>query len=571
MGDAYYNRIGKMLKDVSVSRKLAAQACLSILVILVMAAINLIGVRQTLTTERKASVKQATETAVSLATYYQKQAESGAMSDADARAAAGNAIRALRFGQGGYIYAYNGDGVLVVHGARKELEGRNQHDAKDPNGVFFAQEQLKAAQAGGGFTRYSFTKLGQGDAIFPKISYDSWFAPWGWSIGNGVYIDDIDAAFRHELMVTGGVLVVVVGVMLALSRTISRSIAAPLQSLTGVMRELAAGNFDMRISGADRRDEIGGMAAAVEVFKANGLEMRRLARQQDEERDAKENRARAVEDLVKQFEATAAKLAQSLSGSATELKGTAQSMSAAASQATSQATSVEAAAAQATANVETVASAAEQLTSSINEISRQVAESARISTEASEETGRTNERVQGLATAADRIGEVVKLINDIASQTNLLALNATIEAARAGDAGKGFAVVAGEVKNLANQTGRATEEIGQQIAAVQEETRRTVEAIRGISSVIEQVRNISAGIASAVEEQGAATREIARNVEEAARGTSEVSRNIGGVAESAQTTRDSADNILHAAGTLAAESETLRAEVTQFLNNVRAA
>jgi len=560
-----------MLKDVRVSRKLVAQTCLSILVLLVMALANLLEVRQTLTSERQAAVKQATEEAVSLADYYRKQAESGAMSDADAKAAAIAAIRGLHFGQGGYIYAYDGDGIIVLHGARKELEGRNQHDAQDPHGVYFAREQIARGKAGGGFTHYSFTKLNQGDALFPKISYDSWFAPWGWSIGNGVYIDDIDATFRHDALVMGAVLIVVVGVMLGLNRTISRSMTIPLEALTGTMRELAAGNLGVAIPGLRRRDEIGAMAAAVEVFKANGLEVLRLAKQQDEDRAAKENRARAVEELVKKFEASAAKLAQSLSGSATELKGTAQSMSSAASQATSQASSVEAAAAQATANVETVASAAEELTSSINEISRQVSESARISTEASEETSRTNERVQGLASAADRIGEVVKLINDIASQTNLLALNATIEAARAGDAGKGFAVVAGEVKNLANQTGRATEEIGQQIAAVQEETRRTVEAIRGISAVIDQVREISAGIATAVEQQGAATREIARNVEEAARGTSEVSSNIGGVTESAQTTRDSADQILHAAGTLATESETLRAEVTRFLSDVRAA
>ena len=560
-----------MLKNVSVSLKLVAQTCLSILVILLMFAINLVDVRQTLISERKASVKQATDTAIALASYYQKQAESGALSDAAAKTAAGNAIRALRFGQGGYIYIYDQDGVMVVHGARKELEGRNMHDAKDPNGVFFAREALKNAQGGGGFTRYSFTKLGQGDAIFPKISYDSWFAPWSWSIGNGVYIDDIDDAFRHQALVLGGLILVIIGVMLVLNRAISRSIGVPLEQLTSTMRELAAGDLDVTVPNTNRQDEIGRMAGAVEVFKANGQEVRRLAKVQDDERLAKERRAEAVEQLVHKFEDTAARLAQSLSGSATELKGTAETMSAAATQATSQATSVASAASQATANVETVASAAEQLTSSINEISRQVADSARISTEASEETSRTNERVQGLATAADRIGEVVKLINDIASQTNLLALNATIEAARAGDAGKGFAVVAGEVKNLANQTGRATEEIGQQIAAVQEETRRTVEAIRGISSVIDQVRNISSGIAAAVEQQGAATREIARNVEQAARGTSEVSHNIGGVTESAEMTRDSAGNILNAAGILASDSETLRAEVTRFLSDVRSA
>src|SRR5579859_6272505 len=286
---------------------------------------------------------------------------------------------------------------------------------------------------------------------------------------------------------------------------------------------------------------------------------------------AREDRQKAINDLADRFESGVMNVVQVVSASASEMQTTAQSLSSAAHQSRGQATMVAAAAEQATTNVQTVATAAEELSSSINEIARQVGGAAQISATAVAEAERTNSLIQGLSTAASRIGEVVKLINDIASQTNLLALNATIEAARAGEAGKGFAVVANEVKTLANQTARATDDIGQQIAAVQEETRRTVEAIRGISSVIDQVRNISAGIASAVEQQGAATREIARNVEEAARGTSEVSSNIGGVTESAQTTRDSADHILHAAGTLAAESESLRAEVTQFLNNVRAA
>jgi methyl-accepting chemotaxis protein len=217
-----------------------------------------------------------------------------------------------------------------------------------------------------------------------------------------------------------------------------------------------------------------------------------------------------------------------------------------------------------------VAAATEELSSSISEISRHVSEAAKVSTQASEETARTNTMVEGLARAADKIGEVVKLINDIASQTNLLALNATIEAARAGDAGKGFAVVAGEVKNLANQTGRATEEISSQIAAVQEETRRTVEAIRNIGSVIDQVREISSGIASAVEEQGAATQEIARNVQQAATGTQDVSANIVGISQSANDAVEGAHQILAASGDLAKNSETMRLEVTRFLDGVRA-
>jgi methyl-accepting chemotaxis protein len=560
-----------MIQNVSISRKIVLQAVICILVVLLMFGVNLFSLRETLIHEREAGVKQVSEAAASVAAYYQQLAQSGAMSDADARTAAGSVLRAMHFGQGGYIYVYGDDGTILYHGARKELEGQNRIDAKDPSGVQYVRDQIATAKNGGGFTYFSFTKPGGGDKYYPKISYDKRFAPWGWTVGNGVYVDDIDNTFSQNAITVGLIIGVIVIVMLLMNRIVGRSISVPIISLTNVMRELAAGNLNVDVPNTGRKDEIGGMAEAVQIFKANGVEVRRLEREQDEERRAKEQRAAAVAVLVRNFEAKTVSLVQSLSGNSAELKGTAQNMSAAAYEATSQATSVTAAARQATANVETVAASAEQLLSSISVISQRVEESARIATTASEETTRANARIQGLATAADRIGEVVKLINDIASQTDLLALNATIEAARAGDAGKGFAVVANEVKNLANQTGRATDEIGRQISAVQEETRRAVEAINGISAVINQVREISSGIATAVEEQGGATREIARSAEQAANGTSEVSRNIGGVTKAAETTRDSAGNVLTAAGALAHDSETLREEVTRFLSDVRSA
>jgi methyl-accepting chemotaxis protein len=560
-----------MLENVSISRKIVLQAVICILVVLLMFGINLFSLRETLIAEREAGVKQITETAVAVATYYYQQSQSGALNEVDAKKAAGTIIRALHYGQGGYIYVYGGDGTILYHGARKELEGQNKIDAKDPNGVQYVRDQIARAKSGGAFTHFSFTKPGGGEKYFPKISYDKLFEPWGWTIGSGVYVDDIDDTFQQNAITVGMIISVIVIVMIIFNRVVGRSIAGPINSLTNVMRELAGGNLNVSVPNTGRRDEIGGMAEAVQIFKANGEEVRRLERVQDEERQAKERRAIAVDLLVRNFEAKTVTLVQSLSGNSAELKVTAENMSSAAYEATSQATSVTAAARAATSNVETVAASAEQLLSSISVISHRVEESARIATAASEETTHANARIQGLATAADRIGQVVKLINDIASQTDLLALNATIEAARAGDAGKGFAVVANEVKNLANQTGRATDEIGRQIAAVQEETRRAVEAINGISAVINQVREISSGIATAVEEQGGATREIARNAEQAANGTSEVSRNINGVTKAAETTRDSAGNVLTAAGALAHDSETLRAEVTRFLSDVRSA
>jgi methyl-accepting chemotaxis protein len=359
-----------------------------------------------------------------------------------------------------------------------------------------------------------------------------------------------------------------IGAMLWIVRA---GIAAPLRGLGRIMGELAGGNLDIEIPGTGRKDEVGEMARTVQVFKDNAQRVKAMEREQAEaEAKAEAERKRAMLSMADSFESSVMGVVKGVSAQASELHTTAQNLANGAQQASGQAATVAAAAHQAAANVQTVASAAEELSSSISEISRQVTEAANVSAVASEETARTNVMVEGLSRAADKIGEVVKLINDIASQTNLLALNATIEAARAGDAGKGFAVVAGEVKNLANQTGRATEEISTQISSVQEETRRTVEAIRSIGSVIDQVRRISSGIASAVEQQGAATQEIARNVQQAATGTQDVTENIVDIARAADNAVAGAHDVLASSNDLAKNSETMRAEVSRFLETVRA-
>ncbi|MTJ82916.1 MAG: HAMP domain-containing protein [Telmatospirillum sp.] len=380
-----------------------------------------------------------------------------------------------------------------------------------------------------------------------------------------------DAAHGAAISVIAGTLAgLAVGVVVMLL-VVRKGITGPLAALRKVMGDLAGGNLAVAVSGVDRKDEVGEMARTVQVFKDNALRVREMEREQAEAKaKAEADRKRDMLAMADSFEAAVMGLVKGVSGQATEMRATAQSLASGAEQSSGQAATVAAAAQQATANVQTVASATEELSSSISEISRQVVEAAKVSAQASEETAMTNARVEGLARAADKIGEVVKLINDIASQTNLLALNATIEAARAGDAGKGFAVVAGEVKHLANQTGKATEEISGQIAAVQEETRRTVEAIRSIGAIIDQVRQISSGIASAVEEQGAATQEIARNVQEAAMGTQDVSQNIDGISASVSVTLDGSRQVLDVSSDLARNSETMRTEVTRFLDRVRA-
>jgi methyl-accepting chemotaxis protein len=357
----------------------------------------------------------------------------------------------------------------------------------------------------------------------------------------------------------------------AFAWAIATSIGRPLLGLDHAMRSLADGDIGVDIPHVERGDEVGTMAKAVQVFKNNAIEMENLRHEQElNAQAAAAERERLMRQMADQFEASVLGVAQSVASSAVQMHATAETMSAAAQEASTQATTVSAASHQATGSVQTVAAAAEELSASISEIARQVDQAAKVSQVASEETVRTNEMVQSLAQAADRIGQVVNLINDIASQTNLLALNATIEAARAGDAGKGFAVVANEVKHLASQTARATEEITGQIASVQEETRRAVDAIRNIGKVIEEVGGISAEIASAVQQQGAATLEIARNVSQAVVGTTEVSSSITGVTHAATTTGAAAEEVLASARGLSSNSNLLEGAVKTFLEQVRA-
>jgi methyl-accepting chemotaxis protein len=378
-------------------------------------------------------------------------------------------------------------------------------------------------------------------------------------------------AFRSAdvIALVAGAASVVVAVGMGLLLT--RGIAAPIRRMTEAMRRLAAGDRSITVPGTGRRDEIGAMAAAVQTFKDTAVEAERLAARQTEEQAVRTRRAHRLEALTRDFEAKIGDLVQALSSSATEMQATAETMTATADQTNHQSVAVAAASEQASTNVHTVAAATEELASSIKEIGREATQSSAIAAQAVSETARSNETVQALASAAQRIGEVVGLINEIASQTNLLALNATIEAARAGEAGKGFAVVASEVKSLATQTAKATEEIASQIAEVQKTTQSAVGAIQGIGKTIAAMNEIAATITSAVEEQTAATQEIARNVQQAAKGTQDVSTNIAGLKQVATDTGIAANQLLGSAGELSRHANELGRQVNEFLAGVNAA
>lgn len=558
----------------SIRNKLYALTALIALSLLVVIADTAWNTRSTLLHDKHNALSEHVQNAYSVMAAFAKKAKNGSMGEEEAKRRALNVIANMRYGKSGYFWIHDLNVVMVMHPMKPALNGKDISTVKDKadNFLFIEMNKVIRANNGQGFYRYYWGKPGTDASLsFPKESFVKLFEPWGYVIGTGAYIDDLNTRVFNEMIVPAligmGLMVLVVFSCYRIATSINR----PLGKVQQAIAALGEGRTDIDIAERGMPAELLDIVRTLDIFKNNISERKRLEEETAARREASAHRHETVEQLIASFREEAQSRLNLVTNQTKMLSDTAHSLSAVAKDTTTKATSVTSASEDASTNVQTVASAAQELDASITEILRQVHDATSLIATTTETTGITNNRISSLADSANKIGEVVNLIQDIAEQTNLLALNATIEAARAGEMGKGFAVVASEVKTLANQTAKATEEIASQITEIQSSTGDAVKAVQDITSHMNQINDYTSAIAAAVEQQGSATAEISRNVDKAATGTGQVAENIADVQSALSNAATSADNMEDASHNVDRQIVELQQTVELFLKSVAAA
>lgn len=558
-----------MLRRLPISVRIHLTTLIALAALLGCATIEVTGRTRQIESERAELLKGVVDSSIAIVSRFEGEERAGRMPRDAAQAAALTAIKAMRYRGNEYLWVNDMLPRMVMHPFRPELEGKDLSDYKDPTGlhVFTAIVQVVKTN-GSGLLNYLWPRPGSEKAV-EKMSYVAGFAPWGWVIGTGVYIDDLRAT-QHAMLMRGFGTAAGAALLVGLfAWLIARSIVRPLGAITAATKAISEGALDAAVPGTDRGDEIGILARALDGSRQQSMENSRLEAHAAAARAAQDGRRSAGERHTNEFGVSVADVMTSLTGSAAGMRRAAAAMAQAADRTRGRAGETAAGASSSARDLATVAAAAEELYASTGEISRLAVQAADSSREAVNRAGATDAAIRGLSGTAERIGAVVKMISDIAGQTNLLALNATIEAARAGEAGKGFAVVASEVKALASQTAKATEEIAQQVAEIRAATTEAVAAASGVGTTIGRMDEISAAIAAAVEEQGAATREIATSVSAVSQSTEQAARSMDEVSGYAKSAGDVSREVESAADAVAMQADTLRAEVDRFLGAMR--
>jgi methyl-accepting chemotaxis protein len=523
-------------ESVSLKAKFRIMIAVSAAGLLAVAAFWIRGQRSSMLSEKRQKTKNLVEVPYSIIERQYQEEKEGKISRIEAQRQAVAAIRPMRYGGDNYFWINDEHPTMIMHPMKPALDGTDLTSLKDPSGKAVFVEFVKAAQVpSGDYVYYLWPKPGSEQPV-AKLSFVKRFAPWGWVIGTGIYIDDVDVAWRQSALASAGLAFLCLVPLVVVSMATSRSTFLRLDRMVECFKDVAEGEGDLTKRIPVTQDEIGELAEWFNTF----LEK--------------------LQNIIKSI-AGATQGVSSVSG---DVSNTSQQISANSEETSAQAKVVSDAAQQVSQNLQTVATGAEEMGISIKEIAKNATEAAKIATSAVKVAETATAAVAKLGESSAEIGQVIKVITAIAQQTNLLALNATIEAARAGEAGKGFAVVANEVKELAKETAKATEDISRKIEAIQSDTKAAVNAIVSISEVINQVNGISNTIATAVEEQNATTNEMARNVSEAARGSGEITSHIAGVAEAAESTSRGASDTQKAAQQLVETSAQLRRLVEQF-------
>jgi methyl-accepting chemotaxis protein len=557
----------------SVSVRIGAVVVLAILALAGTGYLGYNDLRSSLMDQKKTELADQVQSMKTMIEGFRDRAVKGEMTVEDAQAAAKAALRPVRFGADkNYFFLYMEDGTNILLPAKPELEGKSLIDMKDTNGTPIIRDMLAIAKSGGGNYEYMWVKPGDKEAS-AKLAYATSIDGWNWMLGTGFHITDIEASLAESSRRVALTTVLALLLIAGLAAWVTRGIASPLAKLTRSMEKLQGGDLDADVAGADLKDEIGLIARSVSRFR--DLQRERLAAEAEAEaaRAAEMDRLRrdALTSLADGFDKSFRQTSAGIATTANGFEKVASDLLAVSNHTRRQAEASAEAGRLAQNNVQAVSSAAEELSASISEIVTQVDKAAEISSGAVRETARATEVIRGLDEASSEIGKVVALIQEIADQTNLLALNATIEAARAGDAGKGFAVVATEVKALAAQTSKATDEISRRIAVIQSATGEAVAATGTVEQSIERVNVVASAIASTLDQQNAAVSEITRSISSTLTAVGGLATDMERLMENAEASDAKSQEVASSARQMLGDTKALQSEVDRLMHQMRAA